>query len=1026
MAPFFIVCLHCFVHKFIFYLILNQFVCVTFAAYNRNQSTFMHKLKSICLFFLLLGLGFVCRADSYNARSSYQFLTIENYMWAEQVMHSMSLEEKIAQLLMISVYPDGSDIPWNETLSIVRKYHPGGVCFFSGTPIRQIRMTNRLQALSKIPMLVAIDGEWGPSMRLDSCVRFPRQMLLGALPERDVNLVYRMGLAVGKQCQCLGIHINFAPCVDVNNNPQNPVINSRSFGERPDKVAMMSIAYMQGMQDVSVAACAKHFPGHGDTQVDSHFSLPIITKSLVDMEARELYPFRRIVDAGVQMVMVGHLRVPALDSASNSISSLSKPIVTDFLRNNIGFDGLVITDAMGMKAVRSQYPANGEAEIRALLAGVDIVLMPSDLSVVIPAIKAAVRQGRIPEELIEERCRRVLAFKSSKGLNETPVIDTKGVEAKLNLLEDNVLVDSLEAEAMTLLRNEGNILPLVPSVAEKSLLLLIGSTSDTAYYSRLAKERGMGYLQVSRDAQPSQYISTVAPYDQVVVVTLNTNQTPSKNYGITDEMLKFLNVVLEGKKVVLGLMGNPYALPRFSNLEKYQAVVVGYTCTKSIVETFMDHIFGERDFSGTLPVSVDGFVAGSGMHLPVQQPVQLEPQILYDNFSALSDRTTYRIDSLVTSCIKMKVMPGCQILAMKSGKLLFYKNYGSLRYDKKQPVTTETMYDLASMTKALSTTLALMKLYDEGKIDIEAPLSTYVPASVGTQVGTFTLKELMTHTTGLPAGLLFYKHLMSDKKWSSQWVRTKPTEGFSVCAAQGMYLRDDFPKVALQMILDCKVTQKKYIYSDLNFILLKEVVEAVSGRTLDVYVMENFYKPLGLVRTGYNPLTFIQDGNIAPTENDTYFRFQQLQGYVHDPSAAVFGCVSGNAGLFSTAQEVSVLMSMLINGGEYKGYRCLSKATVDKFTAVCPMHGCDRRGLGFDMPAGGGTSTIIPTQASQRTFGHQGFTGTVFWCDPDNGLTYVFLSNRVFPKAQPNNLSKSRLRYIVHEEIYKDIERNNK
>lgn len=946
-------------------------------------------------------------------------------MWADQVMRSMTLEEKIAQLFMISVYPDGSDIPWSETLSIVKKYHPGGVCFFSGSPLRQIRMTNKLQSLSKIPMLVAIDGEWGPSMRLDSCVKFPRQMLLGALPEYDVNLVYRMGLAVGRQCQALGIHINFAPCVDVNNNPLNPVINSRSFGERPEKVALMSIAYMQGMQDVSVAACAKHFPGHGDTQSDSHFSLPIISKTREEMELRELYPFRRIVDAGVQMVMVGHLRVPALDSAANSISSLSYPIISGFLRNDIGFDGLVITDAMGMKAVRNQYPANGEPEIQALLAGVDIVLMPSALSVVIPAVKAAIRQGRISEELIDARCRRVLAFKSSKGLVDIPVIDEKGVEAQLNLLADNQLVDSLESDAMTLLRNEGNILPIVPSESSKALLLLIGSTSDTSYYKHLADERGMGYLQVPRDAFASQYLSKIDPYDQVVVVTLNTNQTPGKNYGITDEMIRFLNTVLEGKKVVLGLMGNPYALSRFSNLDKYQAVVVGYTCTKSVVQSFMSHIFGNRDFTGTLPVTAANFVSGTGLRLPAPSPAFVESPLLYENFSALSDRTTYHIDSLVTSCINKKVLPGCQILAMKSGKLLFYKNYGFLKYDKKQPVTTETMYDVASMTKALSTTLALMKLYEEERINLDSTLSAYLPAAVGTQVGDYTLKELMTHTTGLPAGILFYKQLLTDKKWSAQWVRKKPCEGFTVCAAKDMYLRDDFPQVAVQMILSCKPGTKKYIYSDLNFILLKEVVEAVSGQTLDSYVMENFYRPLGLVRTGYNPLTFIQDDNIAPTEKDNYFRFQQLQGYVHDPSAAVFGCVSGNAGLFSTAQEVSVLMSMLINGGEYKGLRCISKSTVDLFTTVCPMHGCDHRGLGFDMPKGGGTSTIIPTQASTRTFGHQGFTGTVFWCDPENGLTYVFLSNRVFPNAQPNNLSKSRLRYIVHEEIYKDIEQNN-
>lgn len=947
-------------------------------------------------------------------------------MWAEEMMREMSLEEKIAQLMMIGVYPNGSETPWSETQNIVKKYHPGGVCFFSGSPLRQIRITNRLQSLSKIPMLIAIDGEWGPAMRLDSCISFPRHMLLGALPERDSRLVYQMGLAVGRQCEALGIHINFAPCVDVNCNPDNPVINSRSFGERPEKVSLMSISFMRGLQDAHVSACAKHFPGHGDTRVDSHYSLPVIGRTRQQLEAREIYPFRRIVDAGVQMVMVGHLRVPALDSSSNAITSLSRAVVTDYLRKDVGFDGLVITDAMGMKAVKSIYSKNGEAEIQALLAGVDIVLMPSDLSAAISAIKAAVRQGRISEELIDERCRRVLAFKASKGLFEAPSIDADGVIAKLNLLEDNNLVDSLESDALTLIKNEGDILPIVGKAAPKTLLLFIGNTSDTTFYSHLASEKKMGYLQVPKDAHAAEYIHKISPYERVVVVTLSTSQVPSKNYGITDETVKFLNTVLEGKQVVLGLMGNPYALSRFNKANLYQAIAVGYTCTKSAVESFVNHIVGKHDFTGVLPVTIGNYVAGTGLHLPANQPNQIDPPILYDNYSVLSDKTNYRIDSLVMSCIDNKVMPGCQVLAMKSGELLFYKNYGYLRYDRKEPVTTETMYDVASMTKALSTTLALMKLYDEGKLDLQAPLSQYVPEAKGTQVGTFTITELMTHTTGLPAGLLFYKQLLSNKKWNPQWVRTSRCEGFTVCAAEGMYLRDDFPKIALQMVLACKVGEKKYIYSDLNFILLKEVVEQLTGQPLDQYVMDHLYKPLGLVRTGYNPLNFVEDKNIAPTEDDHYFRMQQLQGYVHDPSAAVFGCVSGNAGLFSTAQEVSVLMSMLMNGGEYKGVRCFSKATVDKFTTVCPMHNCQRRGLGFDMPAGGGPSTIIPTQASQFTFGHQGFTGTVFWCDPSNGLTYVFLSNRVFPKAQPNNLSKSRLRYLIHEAIYLDLEQQKK
>lgn len=935
----------------------------------------------------------------------------------------MTLDEKIAQLIMIQVYSDGNTRNTKSVVETIRKYKPGGICFFNGGPVRQVALLNRLQKVSDIPLLIAIDGEWGPAMRLDSCLYFPRQMQLGALPVSSYPLIYQMGQAIGRQCRALGIHLNFAPCVDVNCNPSNPVINSRSFGENPDRVAAMAVEFMKGMQSENVSACAKHFPGHGDTHVDSHLDLPVIHKSRAELEKTELLPFRRMVAEGTQMVMVGHLRVPALDSAANSITSLSQKVVTDLLRGEMHYQGLVITDALGMKGVRNQYSHNGEAEILALLAGVDILLMPSDLGVVIPAIRNAVKQGRIPESLIDERCQRILEYKESKGLTHFIPLPTSNLIQQLNTDADNALVDSIEAQSITLLRNDDLVLPILPEDTPRTLLLCVGA-SDTAYYHQLAESRHISFLSVKNDVAPrhyNEYAEMLAPFTNIVVMMAGMTQNAKSHYGVTEEAIHFLNHVLEGKRVVLALMGNPYALSYFNQLSSYNSVVVGYSSTKSAAASALRCIFGERDFTGILPVTVCDFAVSTSLQLPRPTLADPDEHPLYQNFSALSDRTTYRIDSMVTRCIQDKILPGCQILAMKSGNLLFYKNYGKLTYEGEQPVTTETAYDVASMTKALSTTLALMKLYDEGKIGLHDKLKKYLSFTRNSPVGEFSLSELLTHTTGLPAGILFYKRLMNGKQWDSHWVRTQRDDTYSVEIAAGMYLHKDFADEALQMIADCKADKKRYIYSDLNFILLKEVVEQVSGQTLDTYVMEHFYRPMGLKRTGYKPLDFIHDGNLAPTEDDHYFRYQVLQGYVHDPSAAVFGGVSGNAGLFSTAQEVSVILTMLMNGGILEGHRYFSKETVEKFVTVCPMHGCERRGLGFDMPSGGKPSSIIPAKASKRTFGHQGFTGTVFWCDPDNGLVYVFLSNRVHPKAEPNRLSQSKLRLLVHDEIYQNI-----
>lgn len=944
--------------------------------------------------------------------------------WAEQQLKRMSLEEKIAQLLMIQVYSNASAKELRGVYETVRKYQPGGVCFFDGGPGRQIGVTNRLQKLSEIPMLVAIDGEWGLSMRLDSCVYFPRQMTLGALPVSDYGLIEQMGVAIGRQCRAVGVRVNFAPCVDVNCNPLNPVINSRSFGEDPEKVAAMSVALMRGMQSQGVGACAKHFPGHGDTQVDSHLDLPVINKSREQLEMMELYPFRKITSAGVDFVMAGHLCVPALDTSAHSISSLSSAIVTELLRNDLGYNGLVITDALGMKGVRNSHPHNGEAEVQALLAGVDILLMPSSLNIVISEIKSAVKKGIVTEELINERCLRILEYKSRMGLEHYEPLSLSGIQRAMNLEEDEALIDSIEAESHTMIRNSGDVVPLLRDESSPALLLCVGGQSDTAYYHHLACAHGMGFLQVSRTVKPKQYAElsqAMAPYGKVVVVMLNTSQVVKSHYGITDESQAFLHYALAGKKSVLALMANPYALGCFEHLEDFSSIVVGYTATKSAVESLLRCVCGERDFTGSLPVTVGGFAAGTSLRHPTAQVVEIETHPLFSNFSVLSDRTNFKIDSMVTRCINDRILPGCQILAMRNDELLFYRNYGKLTYEGIDSVSTETMYDVASMTKALATTLAVMKLYEEGKIRITDKVLKHLDYMKGTKVGNVSVAELMTHTTGLPPGILFYKKVMKGKQFDTTWVRAEADSLFSVEAAAGVYLRKDFVDTAMQMVAHCRMGEKKYIYSDLNFIILKEIVEHITGQGLDEYVAENVYRPLGLVRTGYHPLELVSDGNIAPTEYDTYFRMQQLQGYVHDPSAAVFGGVSGNAGLFSTAQEVSMILRMLMRGGELDGHRCFTEETVARFTQVWALHGCERRSLGFDMPSGKKPSTIIPSMASKRTYGHQGFTGTVFWCDPDSGLIYVFLSNRVCPDAEPNNLSKSRLRLLVHEEIYKGM-----
>lgn len=920
--------------------------------------------------------------------------------------------------MIVRVSSTGTDAENKKMLEDIAQYQPGGVCFFKGGPVREAKLTNQMQAVSKVPLFVAIDGEWGPSMRLDSCTAFPRQMTLGALSPANDALIYRMGREVATQCTAVGINLNFAPCIDINNNARNPVINSRSFGENREKVASKATLYLNGMQDGGITACIKHFPGHGDTETDSHLGLPVIHKSCQQLDELELYPFRQLINQNTDMVMVAHLNVPALDSTPNSVSSLSYPIVSDLLKREYGYTGLIITDGMEMQGVRKHNRFEGDVEIQALLAGADILLLPGETPVVIDAIKTAIDSGIIPIELINDRCLRILQYKESKGLFDYIPLDVSGVPAQMNRPEGVELSRSLERKAITLLKNDDDMLPLTRMDndtlrADSVMLLCVGRPEYQDEYFRIAQKYKMAYMNLPK-AVPAKTATafcqkvqaSLAPYNRVVVMFGGSNQMASSQYGMDSRMTKLLNTIARNKRVVLIHAGNPYALDFFESTEEYKALLVSYQPTPNSLEGALDICFGASDCDGTLPVSINEYPSGAGISL-TSQPA---------NFSILPDTLTQCIDKILADGIRDKIYPGCVMIAVKDGQTLYHKAFGHFTYnDTLNPTTTQTLFDVASITKTAATTLAVMKLFDEKKIKITDHIGDYLPYLRGTNKAHITLAELLTHTSGLPAFIPFYKKIQGD----SQYFRTAETPGFDIKVADNLYLRNDYPDTMRYTIAHCKLGQPVYEYSDLNFVLLKDMVEQITGQPMDQYLAEQFYKPMELTRTCFHPLSHgFTKSEIAPTENDTEFRHQVVQGYVHDQTAALFYGNAGNAGLFSSAEDLANIFQMLLDGGVYGGRRLLSEETVRLFTSPHEMHGCKVRGLGFHVPKASGTSSIVPEKACRKTFGHQGFTGGVVWCDPETRLLYVFLSNRVYPTCYPNNLSKSRIRLKVHELLY--------
>lgn len=926
-------------------------------------------------------------------------------------LENIPLEQRIAQLLIIRASSTENEQYEKDFVALVERVQPGGVCFFKGSPTKQAQLTNRIQAVSKIPMFVAIDGEWGPAMRLDSCVSFPRQMTLGALSEDNDSLIYMMGREIAEQCKAVGINLNFAPCIDINNNSRNPVINSRSFGEDRDKVYRKAALYMHGMQDGGIVTSIKHFPGHGDTETDSHYGLPVIKKSRAELDEMELYPYRKLIAENPDMVMVGHLNVPALDTAENSVSSMSSSIVTHLLKRELGYGGLIITDGMEMKGVRNQNRFEGDVEIRALLAGADILLLPGETDSVITAIKRAVENGDISEDLINERYLRVVQFKQKHGLMNYKPVKCNGICEKLNCSEAVWINRQLEEKALTLLKNENNTLPLNAKTAENTAFLCVDRKNYQNEYEQIVGECHLPFYYINKKISAKEQtaiLSKLAPYNQIIVAFGGSNQLGGSGYGIDMSSVHLLNRLAKEKSVILIHLGNPYALNAFESLNDYKAIICAYQFSPTTVAAAMKACFGQIACEGTLPVSTNFYPAGSG----------ILPQIFDNQLSALPDAITRELDKLLQGGVADHIYPGCAVIALHHGQPVYHKVFGNLDYNGQEKVTPNTMYDVASLTKVAATTLAVMKLYDNHEIRLTDRIGKYLPYLTGTDKANLTLEELLTHTSGMPSFIPFYKSIMGNERY----LRAQKSAQYPWKVAENLYLRKDYPDTVRYKIAHCKLKEKKYEYSDLNFFLLKDMVETITMQPIEQFLAENFYRPMGLSRTTFRPLDHgFTKKDIAPTEQDNLFRKQLVHGYVHDQTSALMNGNAGNAGLFTTAEELAAIFLMLQNDGVYNAQRYLAESTVEEFIRMHSMHSCQVRGLGFHTPKASGTSSIVPAAACPQTFGHQGFTGTVVWCDPKEELIFVFLSNRVCPDAEPNKLAKSRIRLLAHEMIYQGI-----
>lgn len=953
--------------------------------------------------------------------------------WVDSVYNSLTLEQRVAQLICMRA--NQPDKPFYENVAkYIKQYNIGGVCFFRADAEAQVNQTNAWQAMAKTPLMVSIDAEWGLGMRVNKTISYPYQMTLGAI--NDNSLIYEMGQQVAEQCQRMGIHVNFAPVVDVNSNPANPIIGMRSFGEDPAVVGEKGTAYALGMQSKGLITTMKHFPGHGNTATDSHMTLPTVTRTMEEVRDIELAPFRHLIANGVNGAMVGHLYFPAIEKVKNTSSSLSHGVVTDLLKGQMGFEGLIFTDGLDMKGVSETVRPDSVPYV-AFMAGNDVLILPHDVPFAIKTIKAAAQRDPQAASRLEESCKKILRYKYRAGLHHYKPVPTANLMTDLKKKPYLDLRRQLYAEAVTLLRNENQVIPL--SNDKKIAVVTIGNTKNDVNDGLVARGLKTTSFVVKKEdlaSKSAEWLKRLESYDLVVVSIEKTTMFADKNYGINEETVKFFNRLVAQNDVILNLFACPYALDMFRINNSVKGLVIAYQDEVPAVDAVAMLLFGELEAKGTLPVSVNKFKCGDGIvglmperkqpYLPQNEtpsstipPVQNTKgaTILQGSMNA---KYVSKLDSVAMSGISKRAYPGCQIVAMKDGKMVYDKCFGTFTYGGGHQVQPDDLYDIASCTKIFASTLAVMKLYDDGLIDLNKTLADFFPYLKGKAHGNLKLIDIMTHQAGLKAWVPFFMTTVDANGPMAEFYSDQIDETHNVRVAENLYLINDYSDRIFDSVSKTPLGKKKYLYSDMGFYYIPRIVKLLTNQSIEDYLRVKFYYPMGLNHICYKPLGHFTRDQIAPTENDTVFRRQLIWGDVHDQVAAMMGGVSGHAGLFSNARDLAVIMQMLLDEGMYNGQRYLKPETVRYFTkAPFAASNDNRRGIGFDkLPINKKGSCTASKKGSMQGYGHTGFTGTFVWADPANDMIIVFLSNRVYPDAEPNKLVKMGIRTALHDILY--------
>lgn len=931
-----------------------------------------------------------------------------NPEWVNEQLAQLSLEEKIAQFFMVATYPNKGAEHQNHIDSLIQFQKIGGLIYFQGNKQNTKESIAHFQKKSKTPLLIGMDAEWGAAMRLFPADRFPYQLTLGAA--NDLEVTKNIARAIASELKDLGVHLNFSPVVDVNANPNNPVIGFRSFGENPLLVGNHGMAFVKGFEENGILSCLKHFPGHGDTDKDSHFELPTVSHDTLTLRLVDGTPFTMGRLAGASAVMMAHLNVPALDN-SGTPSSLSPIIIKEYLQQKMKFKGLVISDALNMKAVADKY-GKVDVVVKAFKAGNDILLFPEVVQEAIEAIKREVQNGNITKEEIDTRCKKVLMAKyhtSIKNHNQTK---------KLNEYEVTFEKYKVYEKALTLIKNENETLPL--KKLDKKIAVINIGVKSAQFIERVKDYTETKHFHYYTGTEALQAFNKDSTQWDIILLNIHaSSMIARKGFNYPVGWNDFLNSLPDTTDVTLALFGNPYVIKDNLNLDKADAVLLGFENHWMAQDRAVQLIFGAFSASGKLPVSLGSkYKQGFGLTTPAASRLKFSvPEELNISREKLNE-----IDRIVMNGINEGAYPGCQVIAAKDGIIFYRKSFGNHTYEEKRPVENTDIYDLASITKIGASTLSLMKLQTEGKFSLDQKLNYYIPeVTKESKYGSILLRDMLAHQAQLTPWIPFYVRTIDENGWKNKYLTKIENDSMNIKVADSMYITNTYKNYMYDRILSYPLLSKKrYKYSDVGYYFSMKLIEKETQQTLDQYTLNTFYKPMGLQSMRYLPLNFFERDRIVPTENDTLFRKQLVHGYVHDPGSAMMGGVGGHAGLFSNATDLAALMQLFLNNGNYGGVQYLDPKVVEEFTS-CQFCPTNRRGAGFDKPVldldGGPTCDLV----SLKSFGHSGFTGTLSWADPEYGINYVFLSNRVYPSAENWKLVRMGIRTEIQRIIYEAV-----